>query len=924
MLQELGGAVRIVAGAGTGKTAVLVDRFTRLVAAGVDPASILLLTFTERAAAEMRNRVLAATGLPLVNVSTFHAVAYAWLREQAAAARVPFGFRIVTGADRWILLRELMWELAAPVFVGADRPDDMVAPLLKMLERTKQELIAADRLKRWALARGDPGQREYFAAAADLFLAYDARCRELRLLDFDELLLRCVRLLENDDNVRAAYAARFSWLMVDEYQDTNLAQERLVELLGAATGRVCVVGDDDQSIYRFRGASLGGMERFGRAFPGALTPTLGRNRRSSPEIVHAARALIEHNRERIAKQLTSAASSGGRVALHRFDDGLAEAGWIAREIRRHRRAGGRLDQVAVLTRTHAISAAVREQLAASGIPYIAWGGHGFYDSPEVRDVIAYLRLLADPDDEVSLARVLQRPESGCTLTEAAEIIADARSSTRPLLRTVTEHPPLRDWAQRVDALLPLPTRLGVNDLFFALMEATGFLEQQSPGRPHDQARAVANVTRFGELVDEYCERSPDHSLGAFLRYLDLVLASGQDEDPPRANGDQDAVQVMTIHQAKGLEFDTVFVPGLVEGRLPQPARSDRFELPAELADVSGGRREDHLAEERRLCYVAMTRARRTLHLSAAQTYEGARRWRESRFLEEIRAGAPGAVVERVHRRRAAGATAKQRVSAGPAAAEVGAVALSFSAVSAYRECPRQYWFKYDQGLRARPSAEAEFGTLLHLVLRRLGERVQAGLPATPLAVTQLLDTMWRAECFSDSRVAAAFRRLAERLLLGYVADGGFRRAPHAVELAFTTTLDGWTLHGIIDRIDSPPPSQRGGEVGCLEKRERGAWRLVDYKTGSSLPASRLRRDLQLALYGLAARRSLGLDPVELEIVYLKDRKRVLLAADAELLAAAEAAGAEVARAVQRREFDPRPDRRRCRACPYRLACTAAL
>ncbi len=285
------GPVRVIAGAGTGKTGVIAERVRRLVKAGVDPSSILVLTFTDRAATEMRQRIEELIGREAPAVGTVHSMAFGWLRADGRRAGVSPGFRIVTGADRWILARELMWKLGDAALTGDERPDDLVGPALSMLERLKQELVPLRRLAEWAAATDDPERGGLMKACVRLFAAYQTECRRQGLLDFDDLLERSVALLEANPELLAGYRRRYPHVLVDEYQDLNLAQERLVELI-AQGGRPFVVGDDDQSIYRFRGASRASLERFSARFAGASTISLGRNHRSSRRIVAAAAALV--------------------------------------------------------------------------------------------------------------------------------------------------------------------------------------------------------------------------------------------------------------------------------------------------------------------------------------------------------------------------------------------------------------------------------------------------------------------------------------------------------------------------------------------------------------------------------------------------------------------------------------------------------
>jgi DNA helicase-2/ATP-dependent DNA helicase PcrA len=865
---------RVIAGAGTGKTAVIAERFRRLVAAGADPSSILVMTFTDRAAQEMRQRIEDLAGMDAPAVGTVHSIALGWLRADGWRVGVPAGFRIVSGAGRWILARELMWELGDAALVGDERPDDLVAPALQMLERLKQELVPLRRLQEWADSADDAERAALMHACVRLFRAYELECRKRGLLDFDDLLERSVAMLSSDPRVAEAYRRRYPHVLVDEYQDLNLAQERLVELVSYG-GAPFVVGDDDQSIYRFRGASRASLERFLDRFPDARTVTLGKNQRSSARIVAASAALIGNNTERLAKEL-SATRPGRRVELWRSADVAGEAAAIAAEARRLAESGVPLAEIAVLCRTNAIATPVAAALSAAGLPHVVVGGHGLYDRPETRDVIAMLRALRDPADQIAGFRVRTRtPE--CSEALVAELSTLARS-------------------------------MDVRDLFFELMNRTRYLDRRSATmEPSELARVAANVSRLAEAIAEFCDSNPDHSLAAYMAHLDLVLLSGEDEAPAAPEGGGDAISVMTIHQAKGLEFAAVFVPSLVEGRLPQSGRSHQFELPPAVLEPLVRGREDVIAEERRLLYVAMTRARKRLYLTRAEHYEGGRRWRESRFLAEVRMS--GAVLERVM------ASASLPTLTLPASGEVnkgggdvdsGALVLSYSSIQSYRDCPRQYWFRYRQRLPASHSAEAVQGTILHEVLRRAGEERRTGNAITPERLHAMHTDVWEVTSFPDARRAATFRRLGLAQLEAFRASGGFERTPDLVEREFSAAVDGFTLHGVIDRVD----------------RTDEGWLIIDYKSGR--PLARARRDLQVALYALGASTALSLDPIELEVVYLAEGSAIRLEGVPKLQAEARTIAIEVAERIRAGRFDPQPERRKCRLCPYRLACAEAL
>jgi len=891
------GPVRVVAGAGTGKTAVIAERFRRLVMGGASPDSILVMTFTDRAAAEMRERIEDLVGAAAPAVGTFHAVALSWLRADGRAIGVPAGFRIITGADRWILARELMWQLGDLVLTGDERPDDLVAPALQMLERLKQELVPLDRLERWAKTADDREKADLMQACVRVFRAYERACRKDRLLDFEDLLALAVRMLEQRPAVLESYRARYPHVLIDEYQDLNLAQERLVELI-AGGGEPFAVGDDDQSIYRFRGASRASLERFLTSFPAAQTVTLGRNHRSSRRVVSAASALIGHNPDRLPKQLRSGLS-GEKVEIWACPDGESEADAIASEAGRLIRAGLPPTAIAVLCRTNAIARPIAAALAARGLPHVVIGGHGFNDRPEIKDVIALLRVLRDGNDVVAVARAVTRPPASLDQESALAVLRDRNGSTP--LDALAEWAPSSSFARLLIELSAAVPVLDVRDLVFEVMNRTRYLEVLSSTlEASEAARAVANVSRLAELIAEFCEVSPDRSLEAYMRHLDLVLLSQEDERPAEVEGLGDAIHVMTIHQAKGLEFDAVFVPGLVEGRLPQSGRSPRFELPPAVLEPLVRGREDVAAEERRLLYVAMTRATRYLYLTRAAHYEGGRRWRDSRFLEEVRAAGPRTVVLR-------NVPQSPRPSPQPSPLRgEGAVVLSFSSIAAYRDCPRQYWYRHVQRLPAEQSAEAVQGVIMHETLRRAGEARRSGADVTAAMLRSIHREVWNATAFPDARRAATFERNGAAQLEAYRKSGGLDGLPAHLEQPFNVTVDGWMLTGVVDRID----------------RTHDAWRIIDYKTGRHI--SRGRRDLQVALYALGASEALKLEPVELEIAYLASGESVRVDHTSSLLAEATRQGSEVAAGVRSGRFEARPDRRRCRLCPYRLVCAEAL
>src|SRR5260370_24848309 len=402
-------------------------------------------------------------------------------------------------------------------------------------------------------------------ACIRLFRAYEQACPKNRLLDFEDLLTLTVRMLSDRPALLDAYRMRYPHVLVDEYQDLNLAEARVVELLAGAA-QPFVVGDDDQSIYRFRGASRASLERFLRAFPEAQTVTLGRTHRSGRRIVAAVAGLSANNGERLPT-LVGASGAGEKVELWSCPDGVTEAEAIASEASRLIESGLAAGGIAVLCRTNAIARPIAEALSVHGLPHVVSGGHGFYDRPEIKDAIALLRVLRDPNDVVALARGLTRPPLCLDADPALSMLRD-RKELRAL-EALMKWEPASAFAGLLAKLHTQSSILDVRDLFFAVIQGTRYLDSAS-------AQAVANVSRFAELMADFCETSVDRSLEAYMRRLDLVLLSQEDERPADVDGVGDAIQVMTIHQAKGLEFEAVVFPRLGEGRLPPSGRSPAY------------------------------------------------------------------------------------------------------------------------------------------------------------------------------------------------------------------------------------------------------------------------------------------------------------------------------------------------------------
>ena len=609
------GPLLVLAGAGSGKTRVLTHRVAHLVRErGVRPDRICAVTFTNKAAREMRERTIRLMeGGSRVWLTTFHALCARILRRHAMQVGRRNDFAIYDEADQRAVIRKV----AANLLLSDEQYP--AARLLSAIDRAKNDGRRPSDLHR---AAADPVSR----ILAAVYEQYQAGLAANNALDFGDLLLCVVELLQSEPTVLALYQEQFQYLMVDEYQDTNRVQYQLMRLLGSAHRNVCVVGDDDQSIYRWRGADLRNILDFESDFPGARVLRLEQNYRSSKNILAAAGAVIRHNLGRKGKSLWTENAAGEPVILYTALDERAEARYVVREIERLTRAHHAAGEIAVFYRTNAQSRALEEELVRTRLAYSIVGSTRFYDRKEVKDLLAYLRLAANAQDSVSLLRVINVPPRGIGKTtvdalertaaerglHVAHLLADAASLN--LTPSVTGR--LTEF-DRLCSRLRTAARTSVTAALRAVLAETGYLERlQAESTPEAEAR-VENVNELLSVCEEFDSTAEDVSLTAFLEQIALIA----DVDSYAAA--QERVTLMTLHNSKGLEFPVVFIIGVEEGLFPHERSLDHPEA---------------IEEERRLCYVGFTRARQRLYLVHALRRHLFGRVQEnlpSRFLAEI-------------------------------------------------------------------------------------------------------------------------------------------------------------------------------------------------------------------------------------------------------------------------------------------------
>ncbi|MBM3479440.1 MAG: DNA helicase II [Alphaproteobacteria bacterium] len=621
-VERLDGPLLVLAGAGTGKTRVLTTRLAHILSTRrAFPSQVLAVTFTNKAAREMKGRIGAMIGAVAEGVwlGTFHSLSARILRRHAELVGLRPDFTILDTDDQARLMKQLL---------QAERIDDKKWParaVLYAIERWKDRGLAPDRVA------ADAGGELAAGRAQSLYAQYQERLRVLNACDFGDLLLHCLTLFTTRADVLDEYHRRFRYILVDEYQDTNVAQYMWLRLLAQGSRNLCCVGDDDQSVYGWRGAEVGNILRFEKDFEDATVVRLEQNYRSTGHILACASALIAHNRERLGKTLWTAADPGEKVQLRGVWDGEEEARWAGEEIEALQRAGQPLGQVALLVRAGFQTREFEERFIELGLPYRVVGGPRFYERAEIRDALAYARLVAQDADDLAFERIVNLPRRGVGEKALQSLHRVARARGIPLARAAAElvetdevKGPARAGLRRfLEDVARWRAALATHhhaEVMEMALDESGYTAMWRQDRSPEAPGRLENLKEFVSALEGF------DTLAGFLEHVSLVM-----ENAEGAPGEM--VSLMTLHSAKGLEFDVVFLPGWEEGLFPHPRALDEKGAQA-------------LEEERRLAHVGLTRARRRAYVSFAANRRVHGLWQSSipsRFVEEL----PAEHVERV-------------------------------------------------------------------------------------------------------------------------------------------------------------------------------------------------------------------------------------------------------------------------------------
>jgi DNA helicase-2/ATP-dependent DNA helicase PcrA len=952
------GPLLVIAGAGTGKTRVITERIRHLLES--DPAlggeNILALTYTKKAAGEMKSRIVKTCGERGrdVQIFTFHAFCEEILRENGAK------YAVLEDVDHWILLRRNMARLKLEKFRRLAEPGQFLGDFLKFFSRCQDELVSSDDFQSFAdeleadlaadrkLVDDDTfAERvENVALQKEIARAYKVSeeiLREKNFYSFGALITRTIELVRNDQALREKLQQRFKHILVDEFQDTNIAQLELLHLLAAEPRNIVAVGDNDQAIYRFRGASFGSFKLFLERFAGWKTGrdstkyrvTLTENYRSTPNILRVATQVIAQNEvssDFPNKVLSATHPEGERIRIAELSNEDEEATWVASELERLHRAGTPWRDFAILYRQHNHRDRLAKELAERNIPFVI-SRLSILEHPLVRDVLAYLRLINKPFDDIAAARVLAAPAwhlEPVDLVRLAERTRKKRTSIYDTLQSPQSDLPfdpspkaLADLLEFIAAQRKNLKRRPAIDVLRSLVDWLEIPHLVGP-------RARRYVTQLVEFLKTWEPKSDTKSLPEFLEYLDYFEQSGLgticlDDEAPG-----DSVQLMTVHGAKGLEFPHVFLLRVNHGCFPAKERSPLFEFPVKLMkeDLPAG--NFHIQEERRLFYVALTRAERKLTITTLTEKKG----KVPTFIEDIlmdptvRKRDVLQISPKVKVRETSEADAGKNAttlfpsrSARPRIfsricdwAETyhpptpEPLKLSASAVDSYRKCPQLFLFSRLWSLKEGPAATLSFGAVMHTTVRRFIDQYRKGVKLPFEEVARVLETEWTSAGYEDEYQESEYKKDGIEQLRVFHAD--FLANPPEVleqEKSFELPLENNVIiNGRIDQINS------------LGKKDV---EIIDYKTGKSRKEADARRDLQLSIYAIAAKEILELNPVRLAFHYLQNNQVQSTTRTDKQLDEAQKVVQEAAADIRAAEFSPKRGFA-CRGCAYKPVCPA--
>ena len=960
------GPLLIVAGAGTGKTTVITQRIVYLIEKGeARPEEILAVTFTEKAAAEMEERVdvLLPYGYVDLWISTFHSFCERILRDYALDIGLPANFKVLDNATSWLLVYRNLDEFNLNYYKSLGNPTKFIQALISHFSHCKDQAIYPEDYLKYAeelKTRDDmpeDDETERIKEVAEAYHVYQRLLLENSSLDFGDLINYCLKLFQKRPLILKKYREKFKYILVDEFQDTNWAQYELIKILAEPENNLTVTADDDQAIYRWRGASFSNIIRFKKDFPEAKQISLVKNYRSCQNILDLAYKFIKANDpdrleyiNKINKKLLAQEKNKGiieHISAKSLDE---EVGKVVKKILEilKKDKDAAYNDFAILVRANDAASPFIKALERTGLPYQFLASKGLYSKPVVLDIISYFKLLDDYHESPAVFRILNIAVFGIPPQDIMKLTQYSHKRTRSLYEAMEEIILILGIPQKTQEKIVfilslikkhslLAKEKAVSEILVAFLEDSGYLKYLIKNSPAGEDKEQLDLlNQFYKRVKKFEGAAVEPTLNNFIQEINLEIESGEEGklefDPEQG---PDMIKVMTIHGAKGLEFKYVFLVNMVDKRFPTIERKELIELPEDLIKDIKPAGDIHLQEERRICYVAITRTKKDIYFTSAEDYGGARKKKLSRFMIEM--GYRNENQKSKIKNQNKLLSEKLLVVNPKSKSEPDYLPkhFSFSQLAAFEKCPLQYKFAFILKVPVRGKAVFSFGKTMHNTLfsflKQANENSKAGqsnlfgfaassAKSAPADLMELYEKNWIDEWYENKKQKEEYYKLGRKIVKDFYSE--FSKNPPkvlkinqglALEMPFNLKIGEHTLFGVIDRIDEME--------GCLPAGRQRV-KIIDYKTGRSKDKLNLGGKEQLLIYQLAAEEVLKISPKELVYYYLEDGKKAsFLGTEKEKEKLREKILAEIEE-IKTSDFKPTPGWQ-CSFCDFKDICDSA-
>jgi len=973
------GPTIIIAGAGSGKTRVVTNKIINLINNGINPENILALTFTDKAAAEMYDRIYEIVAIHSdLTVSTFHSFCKEIILENVIDLKLNANFKIMESTAQLVWFIKNIDSFGMEFVEVGNQPTTLVNGIMKTISKFKDECISVEKLERYLIQKDskdlDDENQEQINYLKDIFKAYKAYeiyKSKNNMIDFGDMLFKIYELLKSKPFILKKYQNRFKYILVDEFQDTNYVQLQIVNLLACEHKNITVVGDDDQSIYRFRGAYLTNIAEFKRLYPKYKEIFLEQNYRSTKKILNVANQLISNKPDRITKKLFTENDDGDYVVIAECKTDEDQANYLLKEINKLTK-DNEFNDIAILTRAKKDVQPIIELFDKHKIPYEFVGNLNFFKEPIVKDIIAYLRLALDPiNANAEVVRILNRDVFAITPTEIGKFSRFAHYKKISLfeafnsLKYIAVNENKFTYVKhKINELINSKTKLKLNEFIDKILFELDFYKYEvSIGNE----RNLALLNQFHKLAINYYKLYDKDELDSLVEFIEYA---SNFEVKEHYEPIKNVVQIMTIHTAKGKEFPIVFIPNLVKGKLPPRNRSDKFVIPNDLSDeikTNLDEKEIRIQEERRLFYVAITRAEKRLYLTYALRYGGnVKDSTVSPYLEEIEYQNnvnskfkeieldPIEIKEESVKEQIKQKFIKEIISdltrtdyakiipkimildkvEGNDPKDLLKVTepeykdiltqikndeldiekelnkeptFSVSQFNTYNRCPRIYKYSYVYKIPSPSKSYFDFGGTIHSVIRDLSKKINDEEKVGINVALELLEAHWQNEGYTTELAEKQAKDEAKSILKSFLVEQSKMTSEIVgIEKKFTISIDGHAVLGFIDRID----------------KEGDDYTIIDYKTAKTpLSENKLREDFQLLTYDMAVQTLFGKRPKKVGLWFLRTNKKVMIEPKDEDIEKIKIQILETIEGIMGENFEPTPGWV-CRNCDYKLICDA--